>query len=41
MRLILFLVAGITLVTFLVVRNEVRSEKRGLRTDLGRRARLP
>lgn len=38
LRLILFLVAGITLVTFLVARNEVRSEKRGLRTDLERRA---
>jgi trehalose 6-phosphate synthase len=34
----LFLVAGITLVTFLVARNEVRSEKRGLRDDLQRRA---
>jgi len=38
LRLILFLVAGITIVTFLVARNEVRSEKRGLRTDLERRA---
>jgi trehalose-6-phosphate synthase len=38
LRLILFLVAGITLVTFLVARNEVRSEKRGLRDDLQRRA---
>lgn len=38
LRLILFLVAGITLVTFLVARNEVRSEKRGLRTELERRA---
>ncbi|HYL47515.1 MAG TPA: trehalose-6-phosphate synthase [Candidatus Limnocylindrales bacterium] len=38
LRLILFLVAGITLVTFLVARNEVRSEKRGLRADLERRA---
>ena len=34
LRLILFLVAGITLVTLLVARNEVRSEKRGLRTEL-------
>lgn len=40
LRLILFLVAGITLVTFLVARNEVRSEKRGLREDLQRRAAI-
>jgi trehalose-6-phosphate synthase len=38
LRLILFLVLGITLVTFLVARNQVRSEERGLRTDLERRA---
>ena len=38
LRLILFLVAGITLVTFLVARNQVRGEKRGLRADLERRA---
>ncbi len=38
LRLILFLVVGITLVTFLVARNQVRSEKRGLRADLERRA---
>ena len=37
-RLILFLVVGITLVTFLVARNQVRSEESGLRTDLERRA---
>ena len=39
-RLILFLVVGITLVTFLVARNQVRSEKRGLRADLERRASI-
>ena len=38
LRLILFLVVGITLVTFLVARNQVRGEKRGLRADLERRA---
>ncbi len=38
LRLILFLVVGITLVTFLVARTQVRSEKRGLRADLERRA---
>jgi trehalose-6-phosphate synthase len=38
LRLILFLVVGITLVTFLVAWNEVRFEKRGLRADLERRA---
>jgi alpha,alpha-trehalose-phosphate synthase [UDP-forming] len=38
LRLILLLVAGITLVTFLVARYQVRSEKRGLRADLERRA---
>jgi trehalose-6-phosphate synthase len=40
LRLILLLVAGVTLVTFLVARNEVRSEKRGLRADLDRRAEI-
>lgn len=38
LRLILFLVVGITLVTFLVARSQVRGEKRGLRADLERRA---
>ncbi len=40
LRLILFLVIGITLVTFFISRNEVRAEKRGLRTDLERRAAI-
>jgi trehalose 6-phosphate synthase len=40
LRLILFLVAGITIVTFIVAKIEVRSEKRGLRTDLVRRAEI-
>jgi trehalose-6-phosphate synthase len=40
LRLILLLVVGVTLVTFLVARNEVRSEKRGLRADLERRAEI-
>ena len=40
LRLILFLVAGITLVTFLVARNQVRGENRGLRADLERRAEI-
>lgn len=40
LRLILFLVAGITCVTFLVARNQVRTEKRGLRADLERRAEI-
>jgi alpha,alpha-trehalose-phosphate synthase [UDP-forming] len=40
LRLILFLVIGITLVTFVVARNQVRSEKRGLRADLERRAEI-
>lgn len=39
-RLILFLVVGITLVTFFIARNQVRSEKRGLRADLERRAEV-
>lgn len=40
LRLILLLVAGVTLVTFLVARSQVRAEKRGLRTDLERRAEI-
>jgi sensor histidine kinase regulating citrate/malate metabolism len=40
LRLILFLVAGITIVTFFVSKNEVRAEKRGLRTDLVHRAEI-
>jgi hypothetical protein len=40
LRLILFLVIGITLVTFFISRNEVRAEKRGLRVDLERRAAI-
>jgi trehalose-6-phosphate synthase len=40
LRLILFLVVGITLVTFFLARNQVRSEKRGLRADLERRAEI-
>ena len=40
LRLIVFLVLGISLVTFVVARNQVRSEKRGLRADLGRRAEI-
>ena len=40
LRLILSLVLGITLVTFFIARNEVRSEKRGLRADLERKAQI-
>jgi trehalose-6-phosphate synthase len=40
LRLILFLVVGISLVTFVISRNQVRAEKRGLRTDLERRAAI-
>ena len=40
LRLILFLVIGITLVTFFISRNEVRAVKRGLRGDLERRAAI-
>jgi trehalose-6-phosphate synthase len=40
LRLILFLVASITIVTFIVSKGEVRSEKRGLRADLVRRAEV-
>jgi trehalose-6-phosphate synthase len=39
-RLILFLVAGITIVTFVVSKYEVRWEKRGMRADLVRRAQI-
>ncbi|MGD1211160.1 MAG: trehalose-6-phosphate synthase [Candidatus Acidiferrales bacterium] len=38
LRLILFLVVGISLVTFVISRNQVRTEKLGLRTDLEKRA---
>jgi hypothetical protein len=40
LRLIVSLVVSITLVTFLVARSQVRTEKRGLRTDLVRRAEI-
>jgi sensor histidine kinase regulating citrate/malate metabolism len=40
LRLILFLVAAVTIVTFVVSKNEVRAEKRGLRTDLVHRAEI-
>jgi alpha,alpha-trehalose-phosphate synthase [UDP-forming] len=40
LRLILSLVVGISLVTFVIARNEVRAEKRGLRADLVRRAEI-
>jgi trehalose-6-phosphate synthase len=40
LRLILSLVLGITLVTFFISRNEVRSEKQGLRADLERKAQI-
>ena len=40
LRLILSLVIGITLVTFFISRNEVISQKRGLRADLERRAQI-
>jgi trehalose-6-phosphate synthase len=39
-RLIFSLIAGVTLVTFLFARSEVRTEKRGLRSDLERRAEV-
>lgn len=39
-RLILSLVVGITLVTFFIARNQVRSEKRSLRADLEKRAEI-
>jgi trehalose-6-phosphate synthase len=40
LRLILFLVAGMSVVTFVVSKNEVRWQKRGLRADLERRAEI-
>ena len=40
LRLILSLVIGITLVTFFISRNEVISQKKGLRADLERRAQI-
>ncbi len=40
LRLILLLVIGVTVVTFLVARNQVRAEKRGLRDDLQRRSEI-
>src|SRR6202008_3872501 len=40
LRLIVFLVLGISLVTFVVARNQVRSEKRGLGADRGGRAEI-
>jgi len=39
-RLTLYLVVGITLVTFVVARYQVREEERGLRADLERRAEV-
>lgn len=39
-RLILSLVAAVTLVTFLFARSEVRAQKNGLRSDLERRAEV-
>src|SRR5215471_18202637 len=39
-RLIPVLAIAITLVTFIVARNQVRSEKRGVRADLERRAEI-
>jgi trehalose 6-phosphate synthase len=40
LRLIFFLVVGVTLVTFFISWNQVRSEKRGLRVELERRAEV-
>lgn len=40
LRLILLLVVGVTVVTFLVARNQVRAEKAGLRDDLQRRSEI-
>jgi trehalose 6-phosphate synthase len=40
LRLITSLIGGVTLVTFLFARSEVRAEKRGLRGDLERRAEV-
>ncbi|MBZ5698706.1 MAG: trehalose-6-phosphate synthase [Acidobacteriia bacterium] len=40
LRLIPILAVAITIVTFIVAQNQVRSEKRGLRADLERRAEI-
>ncbi len=40
LRLIPILAVAITIVTFIVARNQVRSEKQGLRADLERRAEI-
>ena len=40
LRLIVSLVLGISIVTFLVARSQVRAEQEGLRTDLERRAEI-
>jgi alpha,alpha-trehalose-phosphate synthase [UDP-forming] len=40
LRLILLLVVGVTIVTFLVARSQVRAEKAGLREDLERRSEI-
>ena len=40
LRLIASLVVSISLVTFVMARNQVRAEKSGLRTDLARRAEI-
>ena len=40
LRLIAALVVSISLVTFFVARNQVRSEKKGLRADLARRGEI-
>lgn len=40
LRLTLFLVVGISLVTFVVTRYQVRAEEQGRREDLGRRAEV-
>ena len=40
LRLIPILAIAITIVTFIVARNQVRAEKQGLRSDLERRAEI-
>jgi len=40
LRLIISLIIGITVVTFLIARSQVRSEKQGLRADLQRRGEV-
>jgi trehalose-6-phosphate synthase len=40
LRLILSLVASISVVTFVIASNQVRTEKNGLRTDLARRGQI-